>query len=218
MPPPAATASRAAGISGLRSRAPAARAEPRPSASGSASSGDAARAGCLSLPCNKTPPQSSGLRGHAVLPASRTARRPAPAPTHPWRPRPHAGEGRQALTPAHAARKHCGEHWGPRRPSGKVYFRGRRRRRRSPHFLRFARRTTNSEQPGLGALAAAPPRGLAPPTSRIAQAQSTPGWGLPPERAGLEETAGGWGQNRVRWDWTRRSRCQVEAEGFASVC
>lgn len=95
-------------LCGLTSRAPAAPAGPRPSASGSTctGSGDAARARCLSLPYSKTPPQSSGLRGRAALPASRTARRPAPAPTHPWRPRPHVGGGRQALTPAHAAQKH----------------------------------------------------------------------------------------------------------------
>lgn len=172
-------------LCGLTSRAPAARAGPRPSALGSTStrSGDAARARCLSLLYSKIQPQSSGLRGRAALPASRTARRPAPAPTHPWRPRPHAGGSRQALTPAHAAQRHCGEHWGSRGRSGKVYFRGRRRRTRSPNYLKPVRRTASSKQPGLGALAAAPTRVLAPPTSRIAQAQSA----LPPERAGAQE-------------------------------
>lgn len=44
-----------------------------------------------------------------------------------------------------------------------------------------------AEQPLLGALEAAPPRALAPPTGGIAQAQSALG-GLPPERAGLKST------------------------------
>lgn len=127
-PTSAATSSKAAGICGLTSRT--APAGPRPSALGSANtrSGDAAGAECLSSPCSKTPPQSSGLRGRAALPAARTARRPAPAPTRPWRPRPHAGGGRQALTRNPDARRHCGENWGPRGWSGKVYFRGRRKR------------------------------------------------------------------------------------------
>lgn len=37
------------------------------------------------LPCNKTRPHSSDLRGRAALPAGRTARRPAPAQSSPWR-------------------------------------------------------------------------------------------------------------------------------------
>lgn len=67
---------------------------PRPSASGSASarSSDSARAGALALPCSKTRPRSSGLHGRAAPPAARTARRPAPAPSRPWRPGPEPGE------------------------------------------------------------------------------------------------------------------------------
>lgn len=42
--------------------------------------------------------------------------------------------------------------------------------------------------------------------------------GLPPKWAGLKATASGRSQDNVRWDWTRGSRCQVEAEGFASAC
>lgn len=71
-----------------------------------------------------------------------------------------------------------------------------------PHYLRPARRTASSEQPGLGALAAAPtPRVLAPPISRIAQAQSTPaGRGSAPAEAG-----GAQGDRR----WAGPEQCPV---------
>lgn len=220
-PTPAATSSRAAGICGLTSRAPAARAGPRPSALGSAStrSGDAGRAGCPSLPCSKTPPQSSGLRDRAALPAVRTARRPAPVPTRPWRPRPHAGGGRQALSQDRGARRHCGENWGPRGWSGKVYFEGGGGDDGAP---------TTSDPPGgllvpssPGSEPSRPPRlgsSLRPPAALRRRSRPQGRGGAPSKWAGLKATAGGRSQNNVRWDWTRGSRCQVEAEGFASAC
>lgn len=45
------------------------------------------------LPCSKTPPHSSDLRGRAALPVGRTARRPAPARSNPWRRGLAPGEG-----------------------------------------------------------------------------------------------------------------------------
>jgi hypothetical protein len=47
---------------------------------------------CPPLPCSKTQPRSSGLRGRAAPPAGRTAPRPAPAPSRPWRRRPAPGK------------------------------------------------------------------------------------------------------------------------------
>lgn len=200
IPPPAATGKqrgeRLPATTAAREQDPA----PPPRGAARARSVDAARARCLALPCSKTLPPSSGPPGRAALPAARTAPHPAPAPTRPWRPRPGARGGRQALTPARAARRHCGENRGPRGRSGKVYFRGRRRRRRSPHRLRPSRTPASSEQPRLGALEAAPPRVLAPPSSRTAQAQSTP------------RTPSGVGGAQVARRWAGPERCRAGLE------
>lgn len=134
------------------------------------------------LPCNKTRPHSSDLHDRAALPAGRTARRPAPARSSPWRRGLAPGEG---AMPCHR-KTLCGP-WRPgigagtlerHRRSCKVYF-PRLRKESGPSRLwpaampRPPRRSPRSQPAGPPHLATSriPP---APPIGRTAQAQPGP--------------------------------------------
>lgn len=133
------------------------------------------------LPCNKTRPHSSDLHDRAALPAGRTARRPAPARSSPWRRGLAPGEG---AMPCHrktsrtaAPRDRGGDAGAPQKELQSLLSAVEEGKRAFP-TLAGRDAAPPSAQPQIPACGAAPLSDLshppAPPIGRTAQAQPGP--------------------------------------------